>query len=295
MKTLYELEKASKQAHAQHQTKELMATINEQEILNQIAQLRIKHPVLGLKKLYHKVKPVNMGRDRFITLAMSANLGIEKAKNYRRTTYSTKSNRYRNLLEGLLIDDINQLWVSDITYFWVVDRFFYIVLIMDVYSRKIIGHYASASLVALANVGALKLALKTRKGQMLNQLIHHSDKGTQYVFSEYVQLLQDNNIQISMANTVYENSHSERLNGIIKNEYLSHRNIQTLQQLIKHLDRDVKLYNQDRPHWELNMMSPIEYEESLSKTPKCQRTKMSIYVDSNTVCNQKFANQLVLF
>ena len=98
-----------------------------------------------------------------------------------------------------------------------------------------------------------------------------------------------------MANTVYENSHSERLNGIIKNEYLSHRNIQTLQQLIKHLDRDVKLYNQDRPHWELNMMSPIEYEEYLLKTPKCQRTKMSIYVDSNTVCNQKVANQLVLF
>jgi|GEM_PF-2672630 len=49
---------------------------------------------------------------------MSANLGIEKQKNYRRTTYSTKSNRYKNLLEGLLIDDINQLWVSDITYFW---------------------------------------------------------------------------------------------------------------------------------------------------------------------------------
>lgn len=295
MKSLYELEKISKQAHAQHQMKELAAAINEQEILYQIAQLRVKHPVLGLKKLYHKVKPVNMGRDRFIALAMSANLGIERPRNYRRTTYSTKSNRYKNLLDGLLIDDINQLWVSDITYFWVVDRFFYIVLIMDVYSRKIIGYHASASLAALANVAALKLALKTRKGQTLNQLIHHSDKGTQYVFSEYVQLLQDNNIQISLANIVYENSHSERLNGIIKNEYLVHRNIQNLQQLVRHLDTDVKLYNQDRPHWELNMMSPIEYEEYLLNTPKCQRTKMPIYVDNNTISKQKLANQLVLF
>lgn len=295
MKSLYELEKISKQAHAQHQMKELAAAINEQEILYQIAQLRVKHPVLGLKKLYHKVKPVNMGRDRFIALAMSANLGIERPRNYRRTTYSTKSNRYKNLLDGLLIDDINQLWVSDITYFWVVDRFFYIVLIMDVYSRRIIGYHASASLAALANVAALKLALKTRKGQMLNQLIHHSDKGTQYVFSEYVQLLQDNNIQISLANIVYENSHSERLNGIIKNEYLVHRNIQNLQQLVRHLDTDVKLYNQDRPHWELNMMSPIEYEEYLLNTPKCQRTKMPIYVDNNTISKQKLANQLVLF
>ena len=131
------------------------------------------------------------------------------------------------------------------------------------------------------------MALKTRKGQTLNQLIHHSDKGTQYVFSEYVQLLQDNNIQISLANIVYENSHSERLNGIIKNEYLVHRNIQNLQQLVRHLDTDVKLYNQDRPHWELNMMSPIEYEEYLLNTPKCQRTKMPIYVDNyNTVQNE---------
>ena len=154
MKSLYEFEKISKQAHAQHQMKELAAAINEQEILYQIAQLRVKHPVLGLKKLYHKVKPVNMGRDRFIALAMSANLGIERPRNYRRTTYSTKSNRYKNLLDGLLIDDINQLWVSDITYFWVVDRFFYIVLIMDVYSRRIIGYHASASLAALANVAA---------------------------------------------------------------------------------------------------------------------------------------------
>jgi transposase InsO family protein len=236
-----------------------------------------------------------MGRDRFIALAMSANLGIEKPKNHRRTTYSTKSNRYKNRLDGLEIDDINQLWVSDITYFWVVDKFLYIVLIMDVYSRRIIGYYASNSLMATANVAALKLAIKTRKNDDLTSLIHHSDKGTQYVFSEYVQLLEDHKIQISMANIVYENSHSERLNGIIKGEYLEHRNIQNLEQLVRHLSKDVKLYNEDRPHWELNMMTPVEYEKHLLNTPKCQRTKMKIYVDNNTISKQKFVNQLVLF
>ena len=295
MSELYALEESSKQSHAQHQNKELANAINEQEILNQIAKLRIKHPMLGLKKLFHKVNPVNMGRDRFMGLAMSANLGIERPKNYRRTTFSTKSNRYKNLLNDVVVDDINQVWVSDITYFWVVDRFFYIVLIMDVYSRRIIGHYASATLLASANVAALRVALKTRKNNNLSHLIHHSDKGTQYVFSEYVQLLEDNQIQISMANMVYENSHSERLNGIVKNEYLSHRNIQSLEQLIRHLDRDIKLYNQDRPHWELDMMSPIEYEEFLINIPKHQRTKLRIYVDKDTIYKEKFANQLVLF
>lgn len=295
MKALYELEKSSKQAHGQHQHKEHFDSLSEAAILNKIASLRIKHPAMGLKKLFHKVKPINMGRDRFMALAMSANLGIEKPKNYRRTTFSTKSNRYKNLLEGLIIDDINQVWVSDISYFWVVDKFFYIVLIMDIYSRRIVGHFASASLMASANVSALKIALKTRNKNDLSALIHHSDKGTQYVFSEYVQLLGDNQIQISMANIVYENSHSERLNGIIKNEYLVYRNIQNLEQLVKQLDRDVKLYNQDRPHWELGMMTPIEYESQLLNTPKCQRTKMKIYVDENTIYKQKFANQLSLF
>lgn len=98
-----------------------------------------------------------------------------------------------------------------------------------------------------------------------------------------------------MANIVYENSHSERLNGIIKNEYLTQRNIQSLEQLARHLDKDVKLYNQDRPHWELDMMSPVEFEEHLLNTPKCQRAKMKIYVDKDTIRKQKFANQLVLF
>jgi len=295
MRELYALEKSSRQAHAQHRNKVLSDALHEQEVLDQIARLRIKHPMLGLKKLFHKVNPVSMGRDRFIALAVSANLGIERPRNYRRTTYSTKSNRYRNLLADVVIDDIDQVWVSDITYFWVVDKFYYIVLIMDVYSRRVIGHHASASLLASANVAALGLALETRKNSDLNELIHHSDKGTQYVFSEYVQLLEAHQIRISMANRVYENSHSERLNGIIKNEYLSQRHIQSLEQLVRHLDKDVRLYNQDRPHWELDMMSPVEYENHLLNTPKCQRTKMRIYVDKDTVRKQKFANQLVLF
>ncbi len=295
MRELYALEKSSRQAHAQHRNKVLTNALDEQGVLDQIVRLRIKHPMMGLKKLFHKVNPVNMGRDRFIALAVSANLGIERPRNHRRTTYSTKSNRYKNLLADMVIDDINQLWVSDITYFWVVDKFFYLVLIMDVYSRRVVGYYASASLLASANVAALNMALRTRRNSDLSQLVHHSDKGTQYVFSEYVQLLEDHRIRISMANTVYENSHSERLNGIIKNEYLTHRNIQSLEQLIKQLNKDIRLYNQDRPHWELDMMSPDEYENHLLNTTKCQRTKMRIYVDRDTIRKQKFANQLVLF
>lgn len=285
----------SKQAHAQHQIKEVNDSFDKQAILNKIAHVRIKHPVMGLKKLYHKIKPINLGRDQFIDLAMSANLGVKMPRNYSRTTFSTKSNRYHNLLEDLFLDDINQVWVSDITYFWVIDKFYYLTFIMDLYSRQIVGFKASDTLSASANVETLQMAIKYRKGHDLTKLIHHSDKGTQYVYSQYISLLESINANISLCNTVYENSHSERLNGIIKNEYLKHRNIHNLAQLEKQLARDVKLYNYDRPHLELNLMTPIEYEYTIKSIPQNQRNKMKIFVDKQTIYKQKFANQLVLF
>jgi putative transposase len=285
----------SKQAHAQNHANRLIEEVHYKDILEAIARIRLSHPVMGLKKVFHKLKPISIGRDQFIALAQSANLGVQMPKNYQRTTFSTKSNRYKNLLNDLLLDDINKVWVSDITYFWVVDRFYYITLIMDIYSRKIVGYQAAASLVATANVAALNMAIKYRKTCDLQGLIHHSDKGTQYVFKEYTDILETLKAQISMCNIVYENSHSERINGIIKNEYLEHRNILNLEQLIRHLSKDIKLYNEDRPHWELNMMTPVEFENSLFKVPKNQRTKMKIYVDPQTIRKQKFANQLVLF
>jgi putative transposase len=285
----------SKQAHAQQTTHQVTEQVWEKDILNKIASIRLSHPMMGLKKMYAKIKPENIGRDKFIDLAINANLGIEIPKNKRRTTFSTKSKRYKNLLVDKILDDINQVWVSDITYFWVLDHFCYITLIMDLYSRKIVGYEASKTLVATANVVALKMALKHRKNNDLTKLIHHSDKGTQYVFKEYTDLLEEAKISISMCNTVLENAHCERLNGVIKNEYLIHQNIHNLEQLKKQLSKTIKLYNEERPHWELAMMTPVEFENQLAQIPINQRFKMKIFVDSNTISKQKFDNQMVLF
>ena len=295
LKNLYSLVGVTKQAHAQKRSDNLQKLVHHQAILESIVRVRILHPMMGLKKLYYKIKPIGLGRDLFMELAQLAGLGVERPKNYRRTTFSTKSNRYKNLLVDVIIDGINQVWVSDITYIWIVDRFYYITLIMDVYSRKIVGYQVAASLAATANVAALKMALKHRKNHDLKGLIHHSDKGTQYVFSEYINLLEQNQIQVSMCNTVLENAHSERINGTIKGEYLQQRNINNFEQLKRHLDKDIKLYNEDRPHWELGKMTPTEYEQYLINIPKNERFKMKIYVDPKTIRKQKVANQLALF
>jgi putative transposase len=279
---LYKILGVSKQAHHQYQIQHNQLGYDIEKVLQEVVLLRIDHPVMGLKKLYHKLKEKPFGRDRFIAIGVEAGLSIPRPKNYQRTTFSTKSNRY-------------QLWVSDITYFWVNNRFYYITLIMDVYSRKIVGYCAAPTLEATANVEALTMALKMRKKKTFENLIHHSDKGTQYVYKDYVELLKSRNIKISMCNVVYENSHSERLNGIIKNEYLRHRSINNLADLKRHLAKDVELYNQDRPHDNLHKMSPNEFENYLLNVPKNQRVKMNIYVDERTIDKQKIGQQLVLF
>jgi putative transposase len=147
------------------------------------------------------------------------------------------------------VTHVNQVWASDITYFEVNDAFFYIVFIMDVYSRRIVGYAVADNMRATNNVEALTMALKVRKiSDFQGKLIHHSDRGGQYVSHHYVELLQKAKIQISMCHQVYENAHIERVNGTIKNQYLCHWNITNESQLRTSLKRAVDTYNNHRPH-----------------------------------------------
>jgi putative transposase len=283
MKDLYQWLSLSKQALQQEKKQKEKKGIQEEVILQAILQIRASHPVMGLKKIYTLLQPLPLGRDKFIALAKEHQLQAKMPKNKRRTTFSTKSHRYKNLLVDLWIENVNQVWVSDITYFWVKGQFYYLTFIMDVYSRTIVGYQAAATLEATANVAALEMAFGKRK--VKKGLIHHSDKGSQYIFKDYTDLLKDHHI--SMCNTVLENSHSERLNGIIKNEYLIHREISDLASLKKHLAKTVKLYNEERPHGELGKISPAQYENHLKSTPENERMKMKIFVDSRTIEKQK--------
>jgi putative transposase len=298
LKSILEEAGVSKQAFAQHKIQEQDADLHRNWVINQILEKRRQHPVMGLKKIFKSLEVPLVGRDKFIEIGMNANLNISLPKNYTRTTFSTKSKRYQNLLVDKAFDDINQIWVTDITYFRIGENFTYICLIMDVYSRRIIGYQAATSLHAQLCMDTLNRALKTRKTEdYKEQLIHHSDKGTQYIFNDYTNLLDKKNIQISMCNSAYENAHMERLNGIIKNEYLVHYNIKSFEQLIYMLPKAVKAYNEDRIHWELdNFLCPIQFEKSLNELPKCQRTILNIFVEEKTKAFQElWKNQLVLF
>ncbi len=242
----------------------------KQELLNNLevllVQIRQDHPVMALRTIYQMLRPSGIGRDQFESYFKGLGLGIERRKNYRVTTDSRGVTKFEDLRKNIKLTGINQLWVSDITYFELGQRFYYITFILDVFSRRIVGYSASQSLsTSETTLPALKMALKCRgisKSNPAPGLLFHSDGGGQYYCKEFLHVLRMNHIRSSMAEVVYDNSHAERINGIIKNNYLIHRNIESFEQLIKELDRAVKLYNHKKPHSSLQNQTPLEFEQN---------------------------------
>lgn len=238
------------------------------------------HPGMGLRTMYGMLQPEGIGRDAFVALGLREGFRLKTIEKQTRTTYSVKSNRYCNLLGRREFSDINQLWSSDITYLFCLEQFFYIVFIMDVYSRRMLGYNLGVNLRAENNLAALRTR-GIEKYQ--HSLIHHSDKGAQYASDAYTELLEGCEIRISMCQEVYENTHIERVNDTIKNQYLSRMEIRNEAELKKKLEQAIRAYNETRPHQSLAMMSPVGYEKHLLTIEKEKRQKMTIYtVKTNT-------------
>ncbi|MEL7159783.1 MAG: DDE-type integrase/transposase/recombinase [Bacteroidota bacterium] len=163
-----------------------------------------------------------------------------------------------------MINDVNLIWQSDTTYFRLGERWVYLTFIIDIYSRLIVGYAFSHSLRAEANVRALKMALANRKGADLSKLIFHSDGGTQYRFKPFVEQLRQRGISSSMCTAATDNAYAEKLNDVIKNEYLVYRSNQLGKRLSSILPQVVDNYCTRRHHGQLPLRcSPSEYEQWL--------------------------------
>jgi transposase InsO family protein len=261
-----------------------------------ITQTRQLHPGMGLRQIWELTHPP-MGRDAFMEIGMYAGLGQKTPQKPTRTTFSVKSNRYKNLLIGQHFTSVNQLWVCDITYFQDKQaNTYYLFFLMDAYSRRILGYSAADNLRAINATNTLKMAMKTRNMKdYKHQLIHHSDRGTQYIANEYTQILDNANIKISMCLSALENAYVERVHGTIKNQYLIHRPIDSLKSLQDWLKKDVHSYNYLRPHTSLKGMTPVDFENFLSTIPINQRTKMSVFTNISDAKAKSDSNQLSLF
>jgi len=233
----------------------------EQQVLKVVVKVRKEHPDMGLREIYFKVQPDYIGRDTFELLCKNEGLSLMRLKNFHRTTDSSGTRFFPNYVEGTVIDRRNQIWQSDITYYPIKDKLYYITMIQDAFSKVIVGHHASKGLsTENTTLPALMMALKNRKHQGLEGLVFHSDGGGQYYDKEFLRITRSEHIINSMGKSCYENAMAESLNGVIKNKYLRYRNIKSLKDLHRELDRTVQLYNTDKPHSALQRMTPEEYE-----------------------------------
>lgn len=247
-------------------------------VIPKINKVRENHPGCGLAKLYRKIKPEGMGRDRFVELFLELGFGVVRKANKKRTTRAGKI-RFPNLIEGMLLDGPNQLWQSDITYKRIGKKFCYLVFIIDAYTKKIVGHIVSNSLRKEANIKALKMAFKNSPDN-LKGLVHHSDRGSQYSSKQYVKLLKDKGIEVSMGETALDNAYAERINGTIKNEYLKYWDIETLEKLRARVKRAVNNYNNERLHDHLpGDHTPVSFEKEYVNYSDRDRPKVIVYAE----------------
>jgi putative transposase len=278
MKQLYLMCGISKQAHHKALARQKGQIEKEALYVRLMEQTREIHPGMGLRTMYELHQPEGIGRDAFIALGLREGFRLKAVEKFVRTTYNAGYVRYGNLLVGKVFTDVNQLWSSDITYLYCLGRFYYIVLLIDVYSRRILGYSLADNMRAENNVKALGMALSIRgRGSYNGSLIHHSDKGSQYASDIYTDMLQGHGIEISMCDDVYENTHIERVNDTIKNQYLNRMHIKSESDLKQKLDQVVHSYNTTRPHKSLMGMSPVDYEGFLKTVPGEKRHKMEIY------------------
>lgn len=269
---LYEVLNISKQAVHQHKVAvdRRMEELGYVEMI--VEQVRSDHPTMGIRDIYYMLNPEGIGRDRFEAVCRELGLSSVRMKSQCRTTDSSGVIRFENLLDGITILRINQVWQSDITYFEVMGRFYYITFIIDAFSRVIVGHSVSQRLFTEDTViPALKMAVRFRKGASLDGLIFHSDGGGQYYSKKFLDLTRKLRIRNSMCIYSWENGKAERINGVIKNNYLIYRNISTYERLVKEVDRAVTLYNNEKPHIRLNRMSPTQFEKKYYLCNQCNQ------------------------
>ena len=239
--------------------------IDEELIVTLVKQQRCVHPRMGGRKLLVVLRPeleqagVAMGRDRFFELLRAHDLLVEPKPCRPKTTHSRHSLPvFHNLVKDQAPTGPNQVWVSDLTYIRTDQGFLFGAVIMDSFSRKIVGGHIGDSLEAQGCVTALDMALADLPADRFP--IHHSDRGCQYCCHEYVERLTERQLPISMTEQshCYENAQAERVIGILKQEYELDATFRTKEEAVASFGQAMELYNHSRPHMALDYDVPAQ-------------------------------------
>lgn len=234
----------------------------EQGIIKLVKNVREKHRKMGSRVMFHHLKIANIGVNKFEQIVSKNGLTIVKKKKRIVTTNGLYEQHDKNLINGLVLTDINQVIAGDITYYSTKNKQYYIFTLKDMYSKRIIGLYASETMMAINALITLKQATKLR-GAAIKNCIHHTDAGSQYKSNAYKKALATKSIKMSIAENCLQNGMAEQLNGVLKNDYLF-KEVKNLKELNNYLREIKALINSERPVKELGYKTPIAFEESLN-------------------------------
>lgn len=231
-------------------------------------QYRYLMPSIGTRKLYWLIKPMlvesglKFGRDQLFKILKENNLLIRPKRRYTKTTNSKHwMKKHHNLLKDYSPVQANEVFVSDITYVESAEGVHYLSLVTDAYTRQIKGYKLSNDMRAENVVQALHMAMRHVKDRATT-MIHHSDRGSQYCSELYQSALRHYDISPSMTDgyDCYQNALAERVNGILKQEFLTTR-CKTMRELDYLIGESIVIYNCYRPHLSLNMLTPNQMYE----------------------------------
>ena len=253
----------SRQAFYDHSWRRSDDQIQEALIIDLVRSVRKTLPKVGAVKLLYILNndftahKIFIGRDSFFKLLRKHNLLVKTKKRFVRTTMSSHHyKKWPDLIQGISITAVEQLWVSDITYLTTQNGFIYLSLITDAYSRKIVGYHLSQHLKAQGCLIALNKAISSLSANA--SVIHHSDRGIQYCCDAYIETLQNNNIAISMtqSGSPYDNAIAERINGILKTELSLDNNFASYSAAVPVVHQAIDSYNRIRPHMSCGNLTP---------------------------------------
>jgi putative transposase len=254
-----------------------MAKIQQETLLKEkIQQIAYEHPYYGYRRMTAQLHRENIKVNHKRVIRMMQELGFKGRikRKYVTTTNSRHNNRiYPNLIKDFLTTGINQVWCSDITYISILFGFVYLAVIIDIYSRKIVGYAIGKTLSPQLAIAALKMAIASRN---TDQLIHHSDQGIQYTCKDYIKTLKDHGIRISMSGkgNPYDNAFAESLIKTLKQEEVYLWQYETYQDVIERIPYFIlDVYNKKRLHSALGYRPPEEFESLLAENASTESEK----------------------